>query len=830
MTIVGNRPFSAESLASGADWESIRDAFFRSGDPDPILAWRTEQVDALVIGGHRDFLSNTEEPLAVLAVGGYGRRQLFPYSDIDLLLLFEKDSAAQNSKNLVSPFLQGLWDSGLRVSQSMRTVRECSEFHADNVELNISLLDPRYLAGDTRLSGQVFERMPKFIQSQRDALAGGLARLTRERHAKFGNTFYHLEPNVKESPGALRDYQVVTWLSRVRGGDAAENLKRLDDARRFLFAARSFAHCKNGRDDNVISFDLQEWIAAQIGLQPAEWMRRYYRHARDVHRAAMHLIEESEAQSSSLFSQFRDWRSRLSNADFSVLRERVHLRVPGQLAQDPDLMMRLFEFCARHGIRLAADTERRIADARPVLAEHYSQQRPTWFALKQILALPHALLALRAMHDTGALRILFPELEEIECLVIRDFYHRYTVDEHTLVTIQTLFDLRTPGGASKRPFAELLSECESAGVVAFALLFHDAGKGSPDEGHVDASVRLVEAPMERIEMPEADRGLVRFLIGAHLELSSTLNSRDLDDASTIENVAHRIGTVERLRALTLLTYCDISAVNPTAMTPWRAAQLFRLYRLTYNELTRELDRERIAPRPQDSAEKARFLAGFPTRYLRTHTEAEIEAHFAMAQQLDKAVVVTHVEKIESAYRLTVLTGDRPFLFSSIAGTLSSFGMNILKAEAFSNARGLILDTFVFADPLRTLELNPDEVGRLRSAVERVVMGKADVMQLLKNRPKPTLPSQSAGIDPAISFDSEASVTATLIQITAEDRPGLLYDLTRTMSAEGCSIEVVLIDTEAHKALDVFYVTLAGGKVPGPLQPKLRESLLEVCRG
>lgn len=336
--------------------------------------------------------------------------------------------------------------------------------------------------------------------------------------------------------------------------------------------------------------------------------------------------------------------------------------------------------------------------------------------------------------------------------------------------------------------------------------------------------------MERIEMPLADRELVRFLIGAHLDLSATLSSRDLDDSATIENLAHRVGTVERLRALTLLTYCDVSAVNPAAMTPWRATQLFRLYRLTYNELTRELDRERIAPRPQDSPQKALFLAGFPIRYLRTHTEAEIDEHFGMAQKLESAGVVTELEKLEAEYRLTVLTGDRPFLFSSIAGTLSSYGMNILKAEAFSNARGLILDTFVFADPLRTLELNAEEAGQLRAAVELVVTGKADVVQLLKNRPKAALPSQSAGVEPAVSFDSEASVTATLIQITAEDRPGLLYELTRTMSAEGCSIEVVLIDTEAHKALDVFYVTVAGGKVPGPLQPRLRESLLEVCRG
>jgi [protein-PII] uridylyltransferase len=307
-----------------------------------------------------------------------------------------------------------------------------------------------------------------------------------------------------------------------------------------------------------------------------------------------------------------------------------------------------------------------------------------------------------------------------------------------------------------------------------------------------------------------------------------MNSRDLEDPLAIELVAHRVGTVEQLKALTLLTYGDISAVNPGVMTPWRRSQLWRLYLLTYHELTRELDAERIEPRPADSTEKAAFLEGFPTRYLRTHDEKDIDAHLAMEQlAADRGGVAMELKKVEDAYRLTLVAQDRPFLFASIAGTLSSFGMNILKAEAFANRRGTVLDTFTFADPHRTLELNPPEVDRLKLTMERVVLGKTDIAQLLRNRPKPSLPSKSARLEPSLAFDSESSSTATLIHLVAEDRPGLLYDAVSAMSSEGCNIEVVLIDTEAHKAIDVFYITWKGSKLDAPRQERLRNRLLQV---
>jgi len=425
------------------------------------------------------------------------------------------------------------------------------------------------------------------------------------------------------------------------------------------------------------------------------------------------------------------------------------------------------------------------------------------------------------MHETGLLTAIFPELARIECLVLRDFYHRYTVDEHTLVTLQNLWGLRAADTPPHRSFRDLLAEVKEPAVLAFALLFHDVGKGVPAEPPVDASVRLVQEPMSRIRMPFQDRDMVIFLIERHLDLSAAMFSRDVFDPQTIRDVAQQVGTVERLKALTLVTYADISAVNPATMTPWRAEQLWQLYLKVYNELTRELQSDRIDAVPTGSPERIAFLQGFPVRYLRTHSEAEIDEHMALEERSRKRGIAVDIRKLESAWQLTLVTRDRPGLFAWVAGTLSSFGMNILKAEAFSNRRSLILDTFTFADPARTLDLNPTEVDRLQATLERVLSGKLEVKDLLRNRPKPVLPSRKAGIAARVSFDSEASGAATLIEIVAEDRPGLLYDLATAISANGGNIEVVLIDTQAHKAIDVFYVTADGQKLTAEKQSAIR---------
>jgi [protein-PII] uridylyltransferase len=407
--------------------------------------------------------------------------------------------------------------------------------------------------------------------------------------------------------------------------------------------------------------------------------------------------------------------------------------------------------------------------------------------------------------------------------VVRDFYHRYTVDEHTLVAIESLESISDPR------LAGLWAEIDRPDLVRFALLLHDAGKGSGKD-HVAESARIAREVLTRLEAPEADRAAIEFLIARHLDLSAVMASRDLSDSATAKVLADKMGAVERLKQLTIMAYADISAVNPQAMTPWRLEQLWRAYLLTHAELTRGLHAERIHDAAGVHPNRAAFLEGLPVRYLRTHLDSEIEGHIELARQLESRPVAIEIAHQGGAYHLTLLTRDHPGLFAAVAGAISSFGLSIVKAEAFSNAQRIVVDTFAFSDPHRTLELNPSEVDRLRGIVRRVVEGKQDAAKLLRGRPKPLLPSRAARLKPSVVLNNEASDSATLIEIVAEDRAGLLYDLARAISDAGCNIEVVLIDTEAHKALDVFYVTSKGGKLDADSGDRLVKELLAACAG
>jgi len=765
------------------------------------LAGRTAEVEERVRQAYATTLERIfPTGLAVVGVGGFGRGELFPYSDVDLLLLAESGKNLPPREN-ISAFLQGLWDSGLRPSHSVHSLADCVLEHEDNAEFTVSLLDRHFLGGDQALYQALEEKFRQFQVKRGVSLARRISGLAEGRRAKYQNTIYHLEPNVKETPGGLRDLQTTRWLLML---EPREGTPDLSGAFSFLSGVRLRLHELAGRDQNALSFDAQE----SISERPASLMRDYYRQARIVDQAVRQAIEASTEKAGSLLGRFHDWRSRLSTSEFTVSRDRVLLR-----AHKPPDGLTLFEFVARHGLRLAPDTTERLQGFAP---------ETKWDDWKRLLSLPKASMGLQAMHEAGVLPNAIPEWRNIECLVVRDFYHRYTVDEHTLVAIGSL-ETVTDGR-----FTDLMSEIDEPWLLRFALLMHDIGKGSGRD-HAIASVDIARAVMDRLGAPETDRETVEFLVLRHLDLSSVMSSRDLYDGSTARALADRVGTLERLKQLTMLTYADISAVNPQAMTPWRMEQLWRVYLMAYEELTRELVTERIHDAAGMPAERARFLEGLPTRYLRTHTPDEVDAHCELAQQLSSRPVAVEIHHERGFYKLTLLTKDRPALFASVAGAISSFGLNILKAEAFSNATGMVVDTFTFADPHRTLDLNPPEVDRLRGVVRKVVEGKQDADKLLKGRPKPFLSSRMK-VRPRVSFKDDASDGATLIEIVSEDRPGLLYDLANAISLAGCNIEVVMIDTEAHKALDVFYVTHQGHKLADELQSELKSELLAACIG
>jgi [protein-PII] uridylyltransferase len=823
----------------------------REHDPHQLLA-RTEAVDSIVKSAVVEhFQAKFNAPYAMAAVGGYGRRELFPYSDVDLLVLTAGEADVAAIKEPLSEFLRVLWDSGLRLSHSVRTPAECCRFHEDNIELHISLLDLRFVGGDEELFRRFSQQLPESFQRHAPVLLRHLMALTRHRHNKYNNTPYHLEPNVKESPGGIRDIHLLRWLSQLLprqeflqeslaeftgGTGGSPTVMVRDSAQDFLFSLRCFLHTSAKRDANLLTFDMQDEAARVLPeepMQPEAWMRMYFKHARRVYQCSLRALEYVEGQDASLLRQFRDWRNRLSTPEFTISRERVFLRNPSITLGSADAVLRLFSFTGRHGLQLSWDTQRRIRQEIGSITQSFRNQPPAWNAWRDLFSQPHTALALAEMQETGVLAAAIPPWHSVDSLVVRDFYHRYTVDEHTIVAIQVIDQLLTATEEVQQRFHQLAIEEDELPVLRLAMLLHDLGKGITPGDHIRGSICAARQVMQTMGTPEGSQATVLFLIGHHLDLSLVMNGRDLEDPATARFLTSQVHTQEDLRRLALLTYADISAVNPTAMTPWRLEQLWRVYALGLEQLTRELASDRIhdhlfAAGDPFSERLAAFLDGFPRRYVRTHSREQIGHHLQLAAISKKEGVAVEITREAGAYLMAVLTHDRPGLFASLCGVLASFGMNIVKGEASSNAQRCILDLIRFTDPLHTLELNPEEVNRLQWTVECVVRGSVQVSDLLKRRRPARRPASDATIVPSVRFNNEASDYATLIDFVGEDRPGLLYDLASAISAAGCNLEVAMIDTEAHKALDVFYVTRESGKLDESELEQLQADLLKAA--
>ena len=850
----------------------IQHEFEASADGRAALAQRTRLVEDILARLWRDIISSDEAKpanFALVATGGFGRGWMFPYSDIDLLFLFGDRDAEKTFKDPVRHFSQELWDLRLKLSPASRTLAECDRYDPNNTEFTISLLDCRYLAGDHDLFRRLHDKViPKLVMRESKALLQGLAEVTRERHAKFGMTLYHLEPNLKEAPGGLRDCNVASWLALISAMDklhdwpTASSLrapvrKQLDAALDFLMSVRCFLHFRHGRDDNTLSWEAQDEAAARkIGamipgapaeaansaeLSAADWMRIYFGHARAVQRTVTQLLEEIPEAWSALYRQVQSWRSRLTTADFSVVDGLIFLQQPSAL-QDPEVLLRLFHFMAHHGLKLSATTEYRIEQALPALASMPPRGAELWLYLQETLLQPHAADALRAMHSLRLLTLLLPELNLIDSLVVRDFYHRFTVDEHSFLAIESLHRLKQSQSEWDKRYAGLLAELESPELLYLALLLHDTGKGVPGGNHVEASLEIAGRAMDRLDMDPKERAEVLFLIGSHLELSAALR-RDIFNPETVAAFAEKMGTPERLKMLTLMTYADIKAVNPEALTPWKAENVWQLYIGAENYLNRSADQrvhadvndEKLARlrslAPVTSSKFKEFLEGFPQRYLLVHSAEEVMRHMRMADALGEDPVQVELKRGRHWYELTLLTRDRPFLFAKLSGVLAAWGMNIVKANAFSNEAGTVVDTLYFTDRFRTLELNLSEWERFTRSVTSVLLGEADLEKMLRDRQRAEKGAiAKVKVETKIEFDDSSSSTSTLVQVITQDRPRLLHRIASCLSDQECNIEIALIDTEGQMAIDTFYLTSAGKKLRPEHCREVEKALVEELRG
>lgn len=796
--------------------------------PDDFFQRHTELVDGLVRKAFQSARASLQSPsVCLVAVGGYGRGELAPYSDIDLLLIhFPSDQ--HELPSLTEKILYPLWDLGLEVTCSLRSVRECLKMAQSDLKVRTGLIDSRYLDGlyeGFRRFYTLFGK--KLLHRKVRTFAEALARETALRHKKYEDPIYILEPDLKEGEGGLRDLQVGRWILRAKYRTNRfdsllfpDHSRKLNRSIQFLWQIRNHLHLLAERKLDRLTFEWQERIAPLLGFPSGPkgieaMMQQYQLSTREIsifyHQMLDHVLSEPSPFRKMIFL----FGSKRIDKYFRFSRGEIHLLEPDTFKREPFQLMNLFQHCQAFQAKPDLRTEEAVIEALPFIDERFQtseQVHQTFLSiLRQGRGVPDLLTK---MHQTGLLSRYLPEFSEIEGLVHHDLYHVHPVDRHALLAVGELVNLKEGGYRQDYPLlTSTIQEVEHLDILLLTALLHDIGKGREGD-HAVIGAEMAGQIARRMGLDRDKIALMEFLIRSHLLMLETAFRRDLNDEQAIVSFAQEVQDLTRLKMLYLLTFADIKSVGPGTWNSWKNSLLMELFLKTSHffdprkEHPGDLKRsERLARLGQLVSQDllATYAEHLPDRYLTTYPPEEISSHLRMAQHLrEETVVMRSVAEGEGRVKVTICTKDRYGLFAKIGGSFFLNRLNILEAQIHTWGNGIALDTFYVEDP------TGEEQRRLqqfREDLEEILSGRASLKQRLSLRERfvSGQPKVIPKVRGEVKINNEDSDFYTIVEVTGQDRLGILYEITQALTDFGCNILFARISTLGNKIIDVFYI-------------------------
>ncbi|MDD9979716.1 MAG: [protein-PII] uridylyltransferase [Boseongicola sp.] len=828
----------------------IADAFTRNPHAArPVVmsyAYLTDQVVQTVLRVAQERLHPNPTPtdgerLAVLAVGGYGRGEMAPFSDVDLLFLMPW-KVTPWAERLIESMLYMFWDLHLKVGHSSRSIKDCLRLGREDYTIRTALLENRFLAGNAELADELNQKLQVelFKGSESDFIEAKLKERT-ERHRKQGGQRYMVEPNVKEGKGGLRDLQTLFWIGKyIHGVSDAADLVRLGllradefdgfvDAENFLMAVRSHMHLVAGRAMDQLTFDMQVEVAERMGYSDHDgrravefFMQDFFRQATKVGELTRIFLTALEAKhvkkAPSLATFFR--RRRKVAPEYTIKQNRLTVTRQKPFLKDKLNLLRIFDEALRTGYLIHPDAMRLVsANLDMIDDEMRASPEANRIFLDLLLKRGNPERALRRMNELGVLAAFVPEFAPVVAMMQFNMYHSYTVDEHTIQCISTLAQIEREELVEELPVASgILKEGVNRKVLYSALFLHDIGKGRPEDHSIlGAQIARKVAPRLGLKPDEAET--VEWLVRYHLLMSDMAQKRDISEPRTVRDFAKAVQTKKRLDLLTVLTVCDIRGVGPGVWNNWKAQLLRDLYAKTADALEHGLEAVN-RDTATSSAKKAlrEALSNWETKDLRHETSRHYpaywqglrtDAHLLCANLLrdisdDEVRMELRPDEDRDATRICFALADHPGIFARLAGALALVGANVVDARSYTSSDGYATAAFWVQDA-DGHPYDADRLPRLRQTIERTLHGEVLPRRSLVDRDKLKKREKAFNVPTSISFDNEGSDIYTIIEVDTRDRPGLLYDLTRTMAEANVYIASAVIATYGEQVVDTFYV-------------------------